>query len=991
MLNHRPEFLFRYISKRFFAAIALVALMVISLPTQAQDNSISGTVKDSSGAPVPGATVLEKETQNGVITDFDGNYKLILSGDNATIVISFVGFATQEIEVGSQATINIVLQEDIELLSEIVVIGYGSVEKKDVTGTVAKVNEEEFNKGIISSPEKLLTGKVAGLQIETAGDPGGGSSIRLRGISINGQNPLFVVDGVPLSEGGVTGGRNPLNFMNPADVESITVLKDASAAAIYGSRGANGVIIITTKNGTQGKLKVGYDGFYSISKFTKTVDMLTPSQYRDAIFDKAPQEIDNLGEASTNWVDEVLQIAQGQNHNLSFSGGKKATNYFVSFNYLDNNGVMRNTRNQSTSISVKLQQKLLNDNLILSLNSKNGFTKDQFSPNVIGSALRFDPTRPVFDDSDPRFAGYYQWSDALATANPVASQDLNDQNGNTFRTLSNLQLEYKLPFLDGLSLKANLGYDRNYGEYHGVTSEFEKSNVINNRGISVTDQTNLRTSFLSEYYANYKTIIASIDSKIDVVGGYSWQDFNSEFTQLSGDNATEIDGVLVPTDTTATRPSTVENRLISFFGRASIDIKDKYLLTASLRRDGSTRFGEANRWGWFPSAAVAWRVINEDFASGLTGLFSELKFRVGYGVTGNQEIGNYLYNTFYKFGEPTAAYQFGNEFVNTLRPVGVDPDIQWEETVSTNFGLDAGMFDGRLNYSIEYYIKNVNDLLFRVAVPAGSNLSDQVLTNIGQVENTGFELTVNSVLFDREDFRWDLGFNVAINSNVVKKIDNNTDPNFGGYNVTGISGDVGQTIQVLKAGEEAFAFKTYQQQYDESGKPIVGSLLEMYSDVNADGQINELDLVIGESPNPKLLMGITSNMSYKSWELGFTLRANTGNYVYNNVASSNGYFEQLTDRVTNNIHISAYETGFKTRQLHSDYYIENAAFLKLDNITLGYNFDKVKFGRIKAYVTAQNVFTLTGYSGVDPEIFNGVDNNLYPRSSTIILGINASF
>jgi TonB-dependent starch-binding outer membrane protein SusC len=978
-----------YKIKRSLLAIILVGMVAIA--AHAQDRSVSGTITDPGGESVPGATIVEKGTQNGVIADFDGNFKITLSGNNAILSISFVGYKTQEVEVGTRTILNVVLEEDIEQLAEVVVIGYGSVEKKDVTGTVAKVDEKEFNKGIISSPEKLLSGKVAGLQIESAGDPGGSSNIRLRGISLNGQNPLFVVDGVPLSEGGVTGGRNPLNFMNPADVENITVLKDASAAAIYGSRGANGVIIITTKNGVKGKLKVSYDGFYSISKFTKSVDMLTPSQFRAAIVDKAPQEINNLGDANIDWVDEVLQVAQGQNQNLSVSGGSKSTNYFVSFNYLDTKGVMRNTRNQSTSISLKLRQKLLNDNLTLSLNSKNGFTKDQFSPNVIGSALRFDPTRAILNPSDSTFGGYFQWNNTNAVSNPVASQDLNDQLGNTFRTLSNLEMEYKLPFLEGLSLKTNFAYDRNDGTYQSTTSKFEKGNAINNRGTSVTDQTNLRTSLLSEYYANYNTTIASLDSKIDVVGGYSWQNFYSDFTRLSGFNATEIEGVLVPADTTDSKPYTVENRLISFFGRASIDIKDKYLLTASLRRDGSTRFGESNRWGWFPSAAVAWRVLNEDFASGLTGVFSDLKFRVGYGVTGNQEIGDYLYNTFYKFGEPTAAYQFGDEFVNTLRPVGVDPDIKWEETVSTNFGIDAGMFGGRLNYSLEYYVKNVNDLLFKVAVPAGSNLSDQVLTNIGQVENTGFEFTVNGVLYDRDVFRWDLGFNVAINNNVVKKIDNNTDPNFGGYNVTGISGDVGQVIQVLKTGEEAFAFKTYKQKYLDGSPIYSSSKIDMYEDINGDGQINELDLVVGESPNPKLIMGLTSNMSYKSFELSFTLRSNMGNYVYNNVASSSGYFELLTDEATNNIQISAYETNFKTRQLHSDYYIENASFVKLDNITLGYNFDKVKFGRIKAYLTAQNLFTITGYSGVDPEIFNGVDNNLYPRSTTVILGLNASF
>jgi len=986
---------FNHIKTYTIRPLLIMGMLLLSglfVNLMAQSKSLTGKVTDPSGESVPGATILEKGTQNGVITDFDGNYKITISNEEAILVVSFLGYLNQEIKVGNQSVINVSLADDVQQLSEVVVIGYGSVEKKDVTGTVAKVNAKEFNKGIIGSPDKLLTGKVAGLQIESSGEPGAGTNIRLRGISINGQNPLFVIDGVPLTNGGVSGGRNPLNFMNPADVESVTVLKDASAAAIYGSRGANGVIIITTKNGAQGKMKIAYDGFYSMSKFTQRVAIFSPSLYRDVIYDKAPQELPNLGEYNTDWVDEVLQIAQGHNHNFSVSGATKSTNYYVSFNYFDTKGVMRNTRNQNTSLSLKLSQKLLNDNLTININSKNGFTQDQFSPNVISTAMRFDPSRPVYDPAATQFGGYFQWTSGLAEANPVATQNLNDQNGNTFRTLSNLELDYKLPFIEGLSLKANFGYDSNTGEYHGITSELDKGQSLNNRGTYVRDETNFKTSLLSEYYANYKTHINSIDSKIDAVAGYSWQNFNTNYTQLAGNNATLINGVLVPTDTTDTKPYMAENRLISFFGRASIDIKDKYLLTGSLRRDGSTRFGGDNKWGWFPSAAVAWRIMNEDFADGLSSLFSDLKLRVGYGITGNQEIDDYKYSVFYKYGQPDAAVQFGDEYVLTLRPTGVDPNLKWEETVSTNFGLDAGLYDGRLNISLDYYIKNVNDLLYKVAQPAGSNLSDLVLTNIGQVENKGFEATINGVLYDKEDFGWDLAFNFATNNNIVKKIDNNTDPDFGGYNVTGIAGDVGQTIQILKAGEEAFAFKTYHHKLDANGLPIYSSSkIDMYEDIDGDGIINENDLVIGESPNPKLILGLTSNMRYKSFDLAFTFRSNLGNYVYNNVASGMGYFDLLTQNVTNNIHTSAYKTNFKLRQLHSDYYIENASFVKLDNITLGYNFENVKFGRLKAFLTAQNVLTISGYSGIEPEIFNGVDNNLYPRSTTVVLGINASF
>jgi iron complex outermembrane receptor protein len=984
-------------------ALLLVSFMVIVLPAQAQERTVTGTVTDPSGETVPGATVLEKGTQNGMITDLDGNFKLTLSSDTASISVSFLGYKNQTVVIGSKSVLDVVLQEDVEQLAEVVVIGYGSVEKRDVTGTVALVNEEQFNKGIIGSPDKLLTGKVAGLQIETGGEPGASTNIRLRGVSINGQNPLFVIDGVPLADGGVKGARNPLNFMNPADVENITVLKDASAAAIYGSRGANGVIIITTKNGAEGKMKISYDGFYSISKFTKKVDILTPTQFRAAIFDKAPQEVSNLGDANTVWLDEVLQLASGQNHNLAVSGGGESTNYMVSLNYLDNKGVMRNTRNQKVSIGLKVRQKLLNDNLIIGINSKNGFTKDQFSPNVIGGALRFDPTRPVRVADETTFGGYYQWNNVNAVQNPVSEQDLNDQRGESFRSLSNIDIEYKIPFVKGLSLKANLGYDRNEGEYNGVASADLRNRTINELGVESVHEEETKTSLLSEYYASYENHIQSIDTKLNLVGGYSWQNFKTELTQLRGDSAKYVDGTLTPTLNIFDKPESVENRLISFFARATFDVKDKYLLTASIRRDGSTRFGEKNRWGLFPSVAVAWRVINEDFASGLTGVFSDLKLRVGYGVTGNQEIPNYRYATYYKYSQPSAAYQFGDQFVNTLRPRGVDPDIKWEETVSTNFGLDAGLFGGRLNASLEYYIKNVNDLLYEVVIPAGISVSDRVYTNIGQVENKGFELTLDGVLFDKDNFNWNLGFNVSTNKNVIKKIDNNSDPDFGGYNTGGISGDVGQNIQAIKAGEAVNSFKTYQHIYDESGKPVFGSLLEMYVDQltvdsdgdgvadAGDGQINELDLVIGESPNPDVLMGITSNMQYKSWDLSFTIRASVGNHLYNNVASSTGYFDLLTDRVTNNIHIAGYETGFKTRQLHSDYYIENASFVKLDNITLGYTFKELKFARVKAYMTAQNLLTITKYSGVDPEVFNGIDNNLYPRSMTFILGVNASF
>jgi TonB-linked SusC/RagA family outer membrane protein len=1009
--------------KRF--AVLVVLISVISSAVLAQDLSVTGKVVDGQGTGIPGATVLEKGTQNGVITDFEGNFKIAVNA-NSVLVISFVGFKTQEITVGSQTNLQITLSEDVAELGEIVVIGYGSVEKEDVTGVVSSVDEEEFNKGIIGSPDKLLTGKVAGMQIASGGEPGSATQVRIRGTSINGQNPLYVVDGVPLSDGGVAGGRNPLNFMNPSDVENVVVLKDASAAAIYGSRGANGVILITTKTGSSGKMRISYDGNYTMSKFVQDFPNLSTANFVKAIDAKAPDYLSTLGEANTDWVDAVLQLAQGTQHNIAVSGGTAKSNYYGSVNYLWTEGIMRNTANQNLSLSFKYNQKLLNDDLTLRITTKNGWTKDQFAPNVIWSALRFDPTRPInyVEDGYSRsvdIGGYFQWADGLATPNPVASQDLNDQQGRTFRTLSNFELEYNLPFVEGLSFKANIGYDRNAGTYHGFTSEFEKGNYTNQRGASLRDEENIRTSLVQEYYGKYETNIGA-NSKIDATLGYSWQNFRSDFYWVAGDSAQVLTdenqsnyfwqvGELGATKDVKYDTVGVENRLISFFGRVNLDIAGRYLLTASLRRDGSTRFGDANKWGWFPSAAVGWRILDESFAKSWQNVFSELKFRVGYGITGNQEIPDYKYATFYRYSQDDASYRFGNEFVNTLRPVGVDPNIKWEETNSTNFGMDAGVLDGRLQFSLEYYIKNVNDLLFEIAVPAGSNLSDRVLTNIGQVQNTGFELTLNSVAIDRDNFKWNLGFNIATNENKVIKLDNSNDPTFGGYPAGGIAGDVGQTIQVLKEGEAAFAFHTYQHKLDANGNPVtdpngdgVQSLLEMYVDQitedtdgdgipdSPDGIINEKDLVVGPSSTPKVLMGLTSNMSYKSWDLTFTLRSSLGNYTYNNTSSTAGHFEQLTERnITNNIHESAFETNFKTKQLKSDYYVENASFLKLDNITLGYNFNNVQWARLRAYVTAQNVFTLTPYSGLEPEQFNGIDNNPYPRSLSLLVGVNVQF
>ncbi len=987
-----------YKTRSLISLFAFIALLATG-SAFAQEVAITGRITDgSTGESLPGVNILLKGTSAGTTTDLDGRFSLP-APTNGTLVVSFIGYTTQEIAIEGRTTIDVGLAASAEQLSEVVVIGYGSVEKKDVTGGIAKVTSVDFNKGLINGADQLIAGKVAGLQVVSNGDPGGGSAIRLRGVSINGEFPLVVVDGVPLDGGGggVVGGRNPLSLINPSDIEDMTVLKDASASAIYGARGANGVIIVTTKSGKAGKMRINYNGFYSMSILTRKPDFLSPSEFRSAINAKAPQEIPNLGPENTEWVKEATQLAQSTQHTITLSGGKNKTAYYGSVNYLLNDGVLRFTQNKRLNLSLKLDQKLFNDNLILSLNTKNTFTKDLYGPNVLGTSAGYDPTRPVLDPANVLRGGYYQWLETLAPGNPVASQNLTDNQGNTFRTLTSVSVQYNIPMVKGLSVKANFGYDYTQGQFIGITYPQAKEGADN--GGSKTTQDETKTNQLYEYFATYKNTFKK--HAIEATLGYAWQNFNRTFKQIAGDSVKQINGKYEPTYSVDTLSFPVENRLISYFGRANYEYNGRYMITASLRRDGSTRFSPTNRWGLFPAVAVAWRVLEEPFASGLSNIFNELKVRGSYGVTGNEQIPDYLYSTYYYPSYAGANYQFGNQYSPTIRPTGVDPNIKWEETVSTNIGIDMGFFDGRMTASIDFYNKDVNDLIFSVAVPAGSNLSDRVLTNIGQVNNKGVELVLTGVVYNKPDFKWNLGYNISYNKNVIVKLDNlvgSNLTNFAGYENGGISGDVGQTIQRRKVGEPVDAFYVYEHKRNPDGTLVLDvdgdgfqEDTEMYKDQNNDGIINENDRIIYKKPNPDVIMGLTSNMTYKKWDLAFTFRASFGNYVYNNVSSANGFFTRLTQVVTNNIHSSAFDTNFKGKQSFSDYYVQNASFVKLANVSLGYNFDEFSFGRVRAFLTAQNLLTFSPYKGIDPEIFNGIDNNLYPRSITLSIGVDVTF
>lgn len=941
---------------------------------------------------MPGVNVLLKGSSTGTVTDLNGNYKLSVPSAESVLVFSFIGYVSEEITVGAQSAINITLTTDISQLNEIVVIGYGTIEKKDATGTLAKVSTKEFNKGVISSPDQLIVGKVAGLQINPNGDPGGGSAIRLRGVSINGEFPLIVVDGVPLAEGGggVSGGRNPLNFINPSDIADMTVLKDASATAIYGARGANGVIMITTKSGVTGKAKINYDGFYGVSIFTRKPDILTTNEFRAVIKAKAPQALPNLGTSDTDWLKEVTRIGQNMQHNIGVSGGVKKTNYTASLNYLKNQGVLRFSDHERVNLALRVEQKLLNDKLSLTLNSKNGFTNDQFGPNVIGAATAFDPTRPVYDEANTAFGGYYQWPNTIVVGNPVADQEQQKSTGKTFRNLTSLSVRYEIPFIKGLSFNSTLSYDYNDGTSTYTRDADARGSIASGRVESIYNT--IRKNTLYEYFGNYKKAIG--DHKIDIAAGYAWQNFRSDFKQVKYTDEDTAPNPVVDAPY-------IENRLISFFGRMNYDYNGKYLVTGSLRRDGSTRFGPSSRWGLFPAVALGWRVLEESFASPLTNFFTELKLRASYGVTGNEQFGDYLYSTYYRPSLPGASYQFGNEYVQSLTPNASDPNLKWEETKSTNLGIDGSMFNGKFTLSIDYYTKNVDDLIFTIAAPAGSVPGDRVTTNIGQVSNKGIELVGSVVTIDKADFKWNIGFNASYNKNEIVKLDNKNGADladFPGYRSGGISGDVGQTIQIRKVGQPIDAFFVYRHKRNPDGTLVldtngdgIQSNLEMYEDLNEDGIINENDLAPYKQPQPKVLLGITSNITWKKFDMALTIRGSFGNYIYNNLASSSGYYQRLTDVVTNNIHASALETNFKTRQLFSDYYVQKASFVKLDNITIGYNFDEFSFGKVRGYLTVQNPLIITPYKGIEPEVFGGIENSPYPRSMTFTVGVNASF
>jgi len=964
----------------------LMLLFMLPMSFFAQE-TVSGVVSESAtGLPIPGANVIVKGTSNGAVTDFDGNYTIQNVSEDDILVFSFLGFASKEIAYEGQSTLDVELDEDEATLEEVVLIGYGSTSEQDATASVEKISSESFNQGAVVSPEQLIAGKSAGVRITPGGGaPGEGAEIRIRGgSSLSGNNsPLIVVDGVPLDQRGVQGVRNQLNSINPNEIEDFVILKDAAATSIYGSRASNGVILITTKTGKKDSpLAFEYDIKVSAGRIIDKVDVLNADQFRTLIEETPGTDPSLLGDSNTDWQDQIYQTSVGTIQNFTASQGFENFSYRVNYNHTSQTGVLKTDVYERNALNIALNQDLFDNHLKLSLTSKGIVDENRFADDgAIGAAVGFDPTQPVYEEGS-YFDGYYehtlspQQQQIQATRNPLALLQQFNNRGVTKRNITNLNAEYKFHFLPELKFNVNAGFDYSENEGRG---ERPLTSAANNQDIPYfEDYGGFNRNTLLDFYFNYKNEIDFLDTEVDLTAGHSYQEFfiTSQRTATVSNNIQDFPR------------STNRNALESYFGRASFDIADKYLISGSVRRDGSSRFGGDNKWSVFPSLSVGWKLHNENFLAD-SNVLNQLKLRAGYGVTGNQEIGpNYGYFGAYTPSVGGARYQFGNQFYNTLRPEAFDADLKWEELQTYNVGIDYGFFNNRISGTVEAYYRETQDLLATVPVPAGANLTDLLVTNVGNTVSKGLEFGINGAIIQQEDFNWDLNYNLTFQDLEITNLTLGDDPDFE-IPQGGIGGGVGNNIQLWKEGYDPTTFNVFRQVYNEDGQPIEGA----YVDVNGDNQITEDDRVPYKKATPDYFMGLTNTMRYKNLDFSFTFRGNFGNYMYNNTQSSNGFVEAGTNTPQpyySNLNSNVLESNFNNNQFFSDYYIQKADFVKLDNISLGYVFPGEEID-IRTSLTATNVWTITDYEGLDPEIGNGIDNNFYPRSTTIVLGLNLSF
>lgn len=1012
-MNNIKAFIYKDMKRNatFKVLLMFIVGLFLSVNTFAQQIVVKGIVKDTTGEPIIGANVIVKGTTNGTITDFDGNF-LLNANKGDIIIISFIGYRSQEAQAA--ASMNIILKDDTELLDEVVVIGYGSVKKDDLSGSVVAIKAEEMNKGAVTSPQELIMGKVPGLSVSQGdGAPGAGSTIRIRGgASLNASNdPLIVIDGIPVSNDAAPGTPNALATINPNDIETFTVLKDASATAIYGSRASNGVIIIQTKKGTQDKIKVSYSGTFTAKDPYKRIETLDAQSFREVMQAQYPegtaqsadiQRILNVyPNQSTDWQDAIYQTGLSTDQNIGIAGKAGFMPFRISLGYNTEKGTLKTSKYERYTGAVNLSPKFFDNHLSVDINVKGTINKNRFADSgAVGAAAFFDPTKPIYDEEN-RYNGYWNWGIVqgaqadLATQNPLSLLYDRNNHGTTKRSLGNIQLDYKIHGLEDLHANLNLGYDvakttgRNFVNSNLVQSSLDKTFTGLGQG---NTWNNLRRNHLLDFYMNYAKNIESIKSNFDIMAGYSWQHFYYANHDITYSNPTEDLGAkegytydenerhYIRDDH---RRIPYENYLISFFGRLNYNFMDRYLLTATLRRDGSSRFSENNRWGLFPSAALAWTISNEPFMKATENVLSKLKLRLGYGVTGQQEIGDYQYITSYSFSTNPNTTYLGTTL---LKPNGYSPDLKWEQTTTYNVAIDFGFLNNRINGSIEYYQKHTKDLLNTISAAAGTNFINLITANVGKMKNKGVEANVNAIAIQSKDFTWEVGYNITWNDSKITKLTTTFNPDYQGI-------DAG-TNQKHQVGEMPGTFYLYQQVYDENGKPIQNAFV----DRNNDGQITEADRYLThKSPMAKVYMGFSSQFSYKKWDLGFNLRANFGNYVYNGVASGNSTSNNYGGKgFITNLYNGFQDTGFTllntSEQMASDYFLENASFLKMDNLTLGYSFQNLFAAKLSGRISAsvQNVFTISKYSGLDPEC-GAIDSNIWPRPRTYTIGLNLNF
>lgn len=1010
-MNNIKAFIYKDMKRNatFKVLLMFIVGLFLSVNTFAQQIVVKGIVKDTTGEPIIGANVIVKGTTNGTITDFDGNF-LLNANKGDIIIISFIGYRSQEAQAA--ASMNIILKDDTELLDEVVVIGYGSVKKDDLSGSVVAIKAEEMNKGAVTSPQELIMGKVPGLSVSQGdGAPGAGSTIRIRGgASLNASNdPLIVIDGIPVSNDAAPGTPNALATINPNDIETFTVLKDASATAIYGSRASNGVIIIQTKKGTQDKIKVSYSGTFTAKDPYKRIETLDAQSFREVMQAQYPegtaqsadiQRILNVyPNQSTDWQDAIYQTGLSTDQNIGIAGKAGFMPFRLSLGYNTEKGTLKTSKYERYTGAVNLSPKFFDNHLSVDINVKGTINKNRFADSgAVGAAAFFDPTKPIYDEEN-RYNGYWNWGIVqgaqadLATQNPLSLLYDRNNHGTTKRSLGNIQLDYKIHGLEDLHANLNLGYDvakttgRNFVNSNSVQSSLDKTFTGLGQG---NTWNNLRRNHLLDFYMNYAKNIESIKSNFDIMAGYSWQHFYYANHDITYSNPTEDLGAkegytydenerhYIRDDH---RRIPYENYLISFFGRLNYNFMDRYLLTATLRRDGSSRFSENNRWGLFPSAALAWTISNEPFMKATENVLSKLKLRLGYGVTGQQEIGDYQYITSYSFSTNPNTTYLGTTL---LKPNGYSPDLKWEQTTTYNVAIDFGFLNNRINGSIEYYQKHTKDLLNTISAAAGTNFINLITANVGKMKNKGVEANVNAIAIQSKDFTWEVGYNITWNDSKITKLTTTFNPDYQGI-------DAG-TNQKHQVGEMPGTFYLYQQVYDENGKPIQNAFV----DRNNDGQITEADRYLThKSPMAKVYMGFSSQFSYKKWDLGFNLRANFGNYVYNGVASGNSTSNNYGGKgFITNLYNGFQDTGFTllntSEQMASDYFLENASFLKMDNLTLGYSFQNLFAAKLSGRISAsvQNVFTISKYSGLDPEC-GAIDSNIWPRPRTYTIGLNS--